>query len=363
MNVVFVYADRPNEMNCSLWNCFFPTKAINKTRDNKATLFTIDEFIKNTEEVQKACQESDIIIIERDLFGDTLTMMQYWKVRNKNVAVIFDDAYHIIEPENVSYPFWHNSTVIEINPETKEKRTVNVVPKPLDQFKWGLRISKGAIMPTKVLAEDWQDYTYTYATHNYLDMDRYKDSEPLIKHSDIVLGWCGSMSHFSSFTRSEILPAINYVIKKYPNVKIMIGGDRRVFDRINVPESKKLFVPYVPEEQWASLVRSIDIGLAPMAGDYDQRRSWIKALEYMVLKVPWIASKSKTYEELEDYGKIINNSLNNWKDGLCEMIENLSEKKKFAETTAYEFALEQSQDKNVDKNLAIYQAIIDSDYQ
>jgi len=360
LDIVMVFADSPGELNCSIHNILNPAKAINKLEGHHADTFFINDFNTNTEAVQKACEKADIIVIERNLFGDALVMEMFWWVRNKTIAVIFDDAYHVIEPENVAHGFWHESQIMTKN-EDNTLNTLTVVPKTLTQLRRGVRTAKGMIAPSKVLTDDWMAYTKTYRTHNYLDLNRYpEDTKPLFPHDDIVIGWCGSMSHVSSFTDSGVLPALTYVGRKYPNVRIMCGGDKRVYDKINLPEGKKFFSPFVPEEQWASLLKSIDIGLAPLSSEFDKRRSWIKALEYMIMKTPWIATNFETYHELGEYGVLVENGVDNWKKALVDMIENIEDARKLANGKAYEFALEQTYEKNIHKLLDVYQQIISS---
>jgi glycosyltransferase involved in cell wall biosynthesis len=362
LNVLYVYADSPKEWNCSEWNCIIPSKAINRTKGNEAQAIYINDFVKNGEDVQKLCSGADIIVVERNFFSDVLTMMQFWKVRGKTILAIFDDAYDKMHPENVSYNFWMNGKVEGKDAEGKEV-SFTMKPHPLTQFKWALQIAKGIQVPSVNLAKDWGVYNNTYFVHNYLDIEKYMDIEPLHPHpeDEIWIGWCGSMSHVSSFTDSGVVRALETIAKRYPKVKIFTSGDKRIFDMINV--ENKQFSKYVPAEDWTSLVKTLDIGLAPLSGPYDQRRSWIKALEYMALKIPWIATNYITYDELSDYGIMTENGYHNWLDALTNAIENFEDHKKLAEGEAYEFALEQSSDKNVTKvTLPLYEKLINEPY-
>jgi glycosyltransferase involved in cell wall biosynthesis len=363
LKILYVYADTPRETNCSLFNAYFPAQAINKVGNgNAASVMFLDDFVKNNEETQRVVSAADIIIVERNLFGDTLTMMQYWKSRNKPIAVIFDDGYHTMEKDNVSYDFWENSTIIGQDEKGQPKK-LTIVPPILTQFKWGLKMAKGIICPSQVLCDHWSYLNKTYRTWNYLNLDRYVNSTPLYPHDDIVIGWPGSMSHLASFNDSGIAGALVYVARKYNNVRIMIGGDKRVYDRIHLPENKKFFSNHVPEDQWSQLLASIDIGLAPLAGEYDTCRSWIKGMEYMAMKIPWIASDYPTYAELKKYGTLTANGLDNWKKALCYVIENIEQEREKARTTNYDFALTKTWEGNVDKLIDIFTKIINSDYQ
>lgn len=360
--IVYVYADTPMEINCSLHNAIFPAKHINKTGIHEAKIFFIEDFRRNEEEVRKACEESDLIIVERNYFGDTLIMLTYWRMHNKNVAAIFDDAYDLMEPNNVSYPFWIKNEITARNEQTGEPVKLRIVPPVLDQFRYGLRQVKGIILPSKMLCQDWSKINKTYRTHNYIEPDRYANPHSLYPHDDILIGWCGSLSHWESFERSGIIPALQYILQKYDNVRLMIGGDPRVYNLFEVPEGKKMFFHSVPEEQYASLISTMDIGLAVLASDFDRRRSWIKVLEYMYLKIPWIASDFITYSELRDYGTLVKNGTETWKKGLEDMVLNIEQKRKLANTKAYDFALTQTWDKNIDKYMKLLQEIIDAPY-
>ena len=121
MNFLYVYADSPEEMNCSSHNIIRPANVINKlyAGEHQAIVIHTEQFAKNDEAIQNLASKADIIIVERNLFGDVLTAIQYWKVRNKTVIAIFDDAYDIMLPENASYPFWNKGEVSYID-EKKE---------------------------------------------------------------------------------------------------------------------------------------------------------------------------------------------------------------------------------------------------
>lgn len=362
MKVLYVYADNPNEWNCSEWNCIIPTNAINRTKDHTAQAIHVSEWLANTEETQKKCQEADIIVVERNYFSDTLTMIQYWKVRNKPVMGIFDDAYDIMHPQNVSYNFWNYGELKYKDPEGNEK-TAFMKPEPLEQFKWGMKMLKAVQVPSVNLQKDWSRYNDNVEyIHNYLDIEKYMNVKPLYPHSEdeIIIGWCGSLSHFASFKDSGIATALKKIDRKYKNIKVLISGDKRIYDLLEV--EKKVFQPFVSKEQWTPLLKTLDIGLAPLAGEYDKRRSWIKALEYMALKIPFIATAYPTYDELHDYGLMTENGHGNWERALTEMIDNISVYREKAER-GYEFALTQTSDANIEKvTLDFYQKVIELPY-
>jgi hypothetical protein len=334
------------------------------TGEHTATAIFINDFVQNSQETQKICNEADIIVVERNYFGDTLTVMQYWKVRNKPLVAIFDDAYDIMHPQNVSYNFWTHGELRFKDKEGNEG-TSYMRPKPIEQFKWGLQMVKGVQVPSVNLAKDWSKYNNTYFVHNFLDMDKYLDVEPLYPHpkDEIWIGWCGSMSHFASFNDSGVVQGLRKIARKYPQVKVLISGDRRVFDLLDVKEDRKQFQTFVPREQWASLLKTLDIGLCPLAGEYDKRRSWIKAMEYLAVKVPFIATNYITYDEFHDYGLMTENGYKGWELSLEKMIDEYPKYKEIAETTGFEFAKSQSSYIKVKEvTLPLYEKLIDDPY-
>ena len=363
MNFVGIYADTPAELNCSTYNIFDPCNAFNKAGHN-AKYFHINEFVANGPEVQKTISECDLLMIERNLFQDCLTILQFWKVRNKIIMIIFDDSYHQILKDNVSFPFW---TKGEINYKDQEgKDQIGYMkPPPIEQLAWGISMSAGLQTVSQQLADDWSHLNDTYIINNHIVLENYMNIEPLIKHDKdtILIGWSGSLSHLNSWTTSGALNSLKFVVRKYPQVKILTSGDKRVFDAIPVPKDRKMFQPFVPAEQYKSLVKSFDIYMIPLNGEYDKRRSWIKAIECCALKVPWIASDYPTYNNCKQYGHVTENGSKNWTEAISNAIENLIQYREFANEVAYPFALTQDIDLHVDERIGLYKHVIEKGYR
>lgn len=366
MNLLYVYADSPREFNCSAHNVIRPVNVINKMFPEKHQAIAIycGHFAKNDEPIQNIAGKTDIIVVERNLFGDVLTSIQYYKVRNKSIIAIFDDAYDKILPENAAYSFWKNGEVKYVDENEKENIGI-MTPNPLTQFKWGTRMVKGIQVPSQALAEDWSIYNKTYHIPNYIDFSRYENVKPLFPHTDkdIIIGWGGSLSHVDSFKSSGVIPALKNITKKYKNVKVMITGDKRVFDLLeDIPNNKKIYNNFVPEEQFSSLMKTFDIALAPLVGEYDYRRSRIKVLEYMALKIPWVASDYPPYKEFSEYGYYSNNTQESWEENISKIIDNIEERKSFASGAPYEYSKTQTYENNIEKTISLYEKIIEDEY-
>ena len=111
MIFTFVYADFAFEWNSSNWRSIIPANAINRQGKHKVHLFHLEDFNKDIAQLHEACSQSDIIVVERNLFGETLSKIQYWKARDKVVVTNFDDAYQLMHPGVGSYNFWHKGMV------------------------------------------------------------------------------------------------------------------------------------------------------------------------------------------------------------------------------------------------------------
>ncbi len=343
MKVVFVYADSKEEWNSSEWRCAVPCRAINRSGRHQASLLSVVDFANHTPQAVALCNAADVIIVERNLFAGVLSAIQYWKARDKAIIANFDDAYSLMPPSNVNYSFWREG----VSRVTNEK----IEPPPLTQFKWGLRMVHAAIVPSRRLVEDWQNYTNMLYLPNYIELSNYQNVRSE-QHEGIIIGWGGSVSHFQSFVESGLIKALRYVCKARPQVKVMIcGNDFRIPKVLGLPARQLILQPWVSYREWPAILSRFDIGLAPLAGEYDERRSWIKVLEYLVMKIPWIASEGSPYQEFRSYGWLVKNTTPAWERVLLDVVDHLSKYKEEAGREAYLTGISQAIDDNVDSIL------------
>jgi glycosyltransferase involved in cell wall biosynthesis len=286
--------------------------------------------------------------------GPVLSGIQHWKARGKTIIADFDDAYQLLQPSNPSYEYWINGR-IPTNGDTSKMITLD--PPPLTQFKWGLRLCHAATVPSRKLANDFRKYTDIHYLPNYIELDKY--SKVTHEQQDgITIGWGGSLSHLESFTQSGVLKALQRVCKARKHVKVMIcGADQRIFNELPIPEGQKVLHPWVSYNQWSNVLSNFDIGLAPLNGPYDERRSWIKVLEYLVMRIPWAASDNFAYRELSPFGHMVQNNTKAWENAIFDLVDNLEEHKQLAAGEAYLFGISQSVDDNVEKIVQLYSEI------
>ncbi len=351
MKIVYVFADQPGEWNSSEWRCAIPARAINQTGRHKAELVSIQDFGANTLAAQRACASADVLVVQRKLYGPVLAAIQHWKARDKAIIADFDNAYQLIPPSHPDYPFWAQGLE-----QTPGGAPVRLDPAPMQEFQWGLRLVHAVTVPSKRLADDWQAQANVQYLPNYIELRNYELACPE-SHAGVIIGWGGSAAHAESFEGSGAFAALQKVCAARPEVKVLICGARAVFEALPVPQAQKLFQPWRPFTEWPQLLSSFDIGLAPLYGEYDQRRSWVKVLEYMAMKIPWVASESPAYQDLRGYGWMVTNTPGSWERVLLDMVDNLPAYKKEAAGEAYVFGIGQNIEENINAVLATYASI------
>lgn len=353
-NISYVFADKPGEYNTSNFRCVMPGKALAKLGYG-VSLVPVQLFQEAKDEVKKVLEMAHVIVVERNFVGDVLTQMAYWRVRAKVIITNFDDAYHCIEETNISYPYWHDGTANF--QENGQPRSLQIFPHPMTQFEIGLKLGHAMTLPSRELMKYYGQISPAYYVGNFFNIEYYIN-KPKEERNYITIGWGGSVSHLQSFRNSGAMQGIKNVVGARDNVKIMIAGDERIFNELEIPIEKKIYHPYVQYEEWGNVIaRKFDIGIAPLAGEYDNYRSYIKPLEYMLTKTPLVATKGIAYQEIEPYGNFIENGEENWTNALLNIVDNLEKEKEFSSGIPYQFAIDKDIDKNAEGIADIYREI------
>ena len=276
--------------------------------------------------VQEVLGPADAIIVQRNLLSkDVWDACDYWRGLGKLVVADLDDDYPHLLPQNPAYPFW----ILDRN--GLEEATGY---KPIDALTEGCRHVDALLSPNVLILEDWEYVVPGYWQPNYAQWKWYEGIEQKeLDPDEIIIGWGGSVSHFDGWWFSGLREAVPFITEKYPQVTWKIcGGDtriKRLFDEL-APD-RWIDQAGVPPQEWPKQVASFDIGLAPLCGPgspqgerYDLRRSWLKAVEYLLTGVPWIGSEGIVYEKLDgEGGFVVANTPEAWEEGLSRIIDDL----------------------------------------
>lgn len=319
MNFLFVHSDLKVEWNSSEWRCVIPAEAINTLEDHKADLIDVYPFSRqfdayDQEDVIKLTENADVIIIQRNAFFDTSEVVTHYLSQGKRIIVDVDDGYKFMRRDVPSFKYWIDGVV------TYDGRPMKLRLSPYKQLSLMTKFIGNISSPSKQILSDYKPlgvntiYVPNYPRlSNYLPFKRRRDPS----NKTIHIGWGGSHTHYNSFKESGIVYALERVLKRHKDVMFYLsGGDPRTINLFRTVHKQMRIMSWVDFNRWPSVMNKIDIGLVPLSGLYDMRRSWIKPLEMFIMGIPWIASPNEAYEEVPGGTIIEKNTAKFWEDAI-----------------------------------------------
>jgi hypothetical protein len=319
------------EWNCSEWRALCVSDAINAAaeadtltggprKDWHAKLIHISGFMSYLNPaIQDLVMPMDLVIVQRNIIVEhAVDVIKYWQGMGKTVAVDLDDQYQGLPWSNPAHPFWI---------ENKQ----GLDPPPLVTLEKGLRTTNALISPNRLLLKDWEHACKGYHLPNYARLEWWKnvttraEQKKLRKVEDrVVIGWGGSVSHYDSWWGAGIREAAAAISRRHPEVLWMIcGNDPRLYSQLPVPSTSKMLQTGVQPNEWPKVVHTFDIGVAPLHGPYDQRRSWIKTMEYSLAGTPWVATTGEPYRDHAMWGTLVKNEPEAWESAIEEILRDL----------------------------------------
>jgi hypothetical protein len=321
VNLVFVHADDSNSWNSAQWRSVIPAAAFNRTRRHRAQVVGIQDFATHPQLAEYYCADADVIVLQRGAMPNSWAAVESWRQRGKVILADIDDGYPQIPQGHPAWPFWFQG--ITRGPDGQPQQ----MPRPgIYDMADGLKKVHGLTSPNRLILEDWskQVGVKTAFVPNYPDLTIYnvKRTRSPVDDGTVWVAWGGSAGHLQSFADSGILYALARVLSVRPHTRLVYcGSDLRAFNAIALKEHQKLHFNWRSYKSWPKLLANFDIGLIPAAGEFDARRSWIKPMEYSLVNIPWIASKTQAYAGLEDYGVFVDNTPDAWAAALVEMLD------------------------------------------
>jgi hypothetical protein len=367
MNVLYVHGDSAGKRdtpNCAVWRCIWPASAIYLTENNSAAVTTVEKFLSG--ESNDLARAADLIVLQRNLYGPAIARLAYWKAHGKAVVLDIDDSLEDIYPTNSAYPFWIEGKMLSASGQLASRSGGPA----LSEFLEALPMLHAATMPSKTLRYRLSKHLPCYylpnfpeTTHYLMHAERVALRTPRPTDS-VIIGWGGSSGHMESFTRSGIIPALHQVLEARPNVTLALQGDPRIGSLFHLPAGRVIVLPWSDFDAWPKTICSFDIGLAPLAGEFDAYRSWAKVVEYMLCRVPCITSNSPAYADvptLPSFKRVLNTK-SAWTDALLDMVDHLADYR--AETmVSLAWACSLDVHANVQKILDTYDSILDQAFQ
>ncbi len=323
--LLIVWADTPREMNCSVWRCFTPAYGLQRIGVDVDLMWQDDWAISPRDAKQRErVQRADIVFFQRNVFEANLEALKFWRALGKLVWIDLDDAYQMLPEANAAHKFW------------QENAHRLKVP-PLDQLREGLKLATGLTSPSKVILADWESPQKRWLP-NFVRGEWYAGVKRR-PHEGTLIGWGASMSHHDSYRYSGVVEALRSACARCSDVRVVVcSNDRQPYEMLEgIPERQKFYQAGVPAEDWPQFVAQFDLGIAPLYGEYDRRRSWLKATEYAAAGVPSIVADLSAYEDCKTWPlSLVGNGLDAWATALDSALAQLAEAKVIAERRRFE---------------------------
>jgi glycosyltransferase involved in cell wall biosynthesis len=215
--------------------------------------------------------DADVVIIQRPSHPAVEALVRYFVKHGIKVVVDIDDRFDSVPVNNMAWEYYRQDPrALQILRQTLANATAVTVSTPdLQELHNGILIEN--------CIPNW-----------YLDIPD--------DHDDIV-GWAGSLS-----VHKDDLTVVG------SGIGLALRDAEWEFRVVGVAEGVKgeLGLPYTPAEtgwlainQYPYAVAKLGIGIAPILDNrFNRAKSWLKALEYGALGVPFIASDMPEYRRL-----------------------------------------------------------------
>lgn len=183
-----------------------------------------------------------------------------------------------------------------------------------------LSIAEKICVPNSILGETFKANGYPV----HVIPDGWSRGNPLWKKQPspryaLNLGWLGSPGQLEDL--AVIRRIVLRLLREFPQVRLILSGDSRAYPLFEgVPESRRLYLPPVIDEDYPYLLGQLDIFLAPLRNTPFNRSSsdrWL--VEAGARGIPWVASSSPTAIEW-GAGGLLADSLDKWHAHLKRLI-------------------------------------------
>lgn len=349
MKIVYIHSTAPKDSYRVHLRCENMAWAINRIPNYQAETLGLDSFLLHTPDADAACADADILVIHRYLCGPILQAIYHWKARDKKIFVDIDQDLFHLPPGHLDYPFW-----MEASPAAGFQEEIPCI----EQLKLGLRLVDAVTVPSARLAKEYRAYARTIIIPDALNTDEYltpRKAQP----AEIWLGIGGDEVYLAGLENSGLLPALESVSRQRPQVHILLSGVEEPPEGLlpSVPAGRKKIVTGISFTDWVQLLSTIHIGLAPIDSPYEQCWSSVRILEYMSMKIPWVASDLSPYLSLGKYGWLVKNSPDSWEKVLLEMVDHLDAYQAEASGNAFLQVLSLDIHENIRSFLSAYQSV------
>lgn len=318
MKILYVWGDQPEEFNCSWHRCINPALALRRA-GAQVELIHNNEWEQNGPHARELTEAADLVLFQRNCFGAAVGTLIDWISKGKRVCIDVDDAYHHMDGStgSPSWELWRLGTF------QKDGKQYKFTSTPLETLETCVKLAGHLSTPSQILCQDWDALATTHFVPNYLDMQVFQRRDTFRKEpGKVYIGWGGSRGHLRGWQESGVLAALNQIAAEHKEVVFVTMGEAGMRKRLKVAPSRYMELEWRPYALYPDFLTFLDIGLVPLYGEYDRRRSNLKSLEYTAIGLPWVGSALEP-NMLTNTGIITENTSEGWHKALSGILADL----------------------------------------
>jgi len=143
--------------------------------------------------------------------------------------------------------------------------------------------------------------------------------KPRPQHHTLNLGWVGEPGELEDVF--SIRRMVIRVMREFPHVRLIIGGDPQIYHLFDpMPESRRLFLPAVSQEDYPYLFGQIDLLLVPhLPTAFNRTLSDRRVMEAGIRSIPWVASPIPAYQAWKA-GGLLADTPEDWHTHLRQLV-------------------------------------------
>jgi len=232
-----------------------------------------------------------------------------------------------------------------------------------------MRISSAVIVGSHRLMDFAQNFNnHVYLVPSSINLNYYKPKREKKNQGYITLGWIGNGIVY----KKDLLMLINpleRIGQKY-NIKLTIVGalgQKEIhYSFSKISKMKNITTEIIDSIDWAnpvavpSVISNFDIGLYPLLNnEYNQYKCGFKALEYMAMEIPVVASPVGENEFIIENGKdgFLASNEKEWEENLSYLIENENIRKRMGKKGRSKIEKNYSLEVCADKLIKVFEKI------
>ncbi len=260
-----------------------------------------------------------------------LDVFEYVNARGGLTVYDLDDDVWNIHPSNPAYEGWNRPGVQEAVAALARK-------------------AKMVTTATRALAKKMNAFNRDVRVLPNMLPDDYWPTQPKLPdgRGPLVIGWAGSATHSEDF--KLIAGVLSQVLERCEHAEVWLAGAQPGWLE---PHDRLRYVPTVPLQQYAQLLSSFDIAIAPLwDSKFNQCKSDLKVLEYSMIGLPVVASRVASYAASVRHGEtgMLASNPKDWLRCLSRLVEDATLRERIG-LSARRFA----ESRLMSRNVAAYQ--------